>query len=479
MDAARPAGAVAMSVRPIGGGVAALCEPEAFEPEGAGPETAAALERELQWFARVLNVRFRLYFPVQEAPPEVSDIRRLEPPMAEGASPWSQFLRKRNLRWPERLALVLALVPHLRPHLLDVFFTKNSTFDRRFAEFGGVVHDDSFEPTAETLAFLLGGDSVTGRLEAAALVASGHPLMATDVLYCAVDSAEQPRQKAPLRVKTAWLDWLLLEAPIAPAPSLELPIRKLETKLQWEDLVLHPGTLKQLLEIRTFIQHGDTLLQRWGMAKRLRPGYRALFYGPPGTGKTMSATLLGKLTGMEVYRIDLSMVMSKYIGETEQRLARVFDFAERGGAILFCDECDSLFSRRTEVKDSHDVHANQQVSYLLQRIETFSGIAILASNLKDNVDEAFNRRFESVIYFPFPKASERAQHWRRAMPAQANLQPDVDLAALAKDHELSGSSIVNVIRHVSLMAIAEGERAIAQQDFSHAIRRELIKEGRG
>jgi SpoVK/Ycf46/Vps4 family AAA+-type ATPase len=256
----------------------------------------------------------------------------------------------------------------------------------------------------------------------------------------------------------------------------DFPAQRLDTSLGWEDLVLHPGTQRQLQELRSFIDHGDTLLHEWGMAARLRPGFRALFYGPPGTGKTLSAALLGKLTGREVYRIDLSLVVSKYIGETEKNLSRIFDRAEHRDWILFFDEADALFGKRSETKDAHDRYANQEVSYLLQRVETFNGMVILASNLRDNVDPAFLRRFEAVVYFPLPRAEERLRLWQEGFSPKAQVQ--ADLRAIAKEHELSGGAILNVIRTVSLAAISEGQRPITREDLTAAIRRELSKEGR-
>ena len=168
--------------------------------------------------------------------------------------------------------------------------------------------------------------------------------------------------------------------------------------MSWTDLVLHPATFKQLGEIKSWCQHGHRLLHEWGMSAKLRPGYRCLFYGPSGTGKTLTASLLGKDNNRPVFRIDLSMVISKYIGETEKNLSRIFDQAEQRNWILFFDEADALFGKRTDTQNAHDRYANQEVSYLLQRIETFDGIAILASNRRHNLDDAFLRRFESVIY---------------------------------------------------------------------------------
>ena len=165
---------------------------------------------------------------------------------------------------------------------------------------------------------------------------------------------------------------------------------------------MHPGTLRAIEEIQTFIVHGDTLMREWGMAARLRPGYRALFHGPPGTGKTMSAALLGRLTNREVYRIDLSLVVSKYIGETEKNLARVFDRAQQQGWILFFDEADALFGKRSEVSDAHDRYANIEVAYLLQRLETYDGLVVLATNLQRNIDPAFLRRISVAVDFVAP-----------------------------------------------------------------------------
>ena len=165
-----------------------------------------------------------------------------------------------------------------------------------------------------------------------------------------------------------------------PRFSTDFPAEHIETEMEWDDVVLHPDTVRELREIEHWIRFNDTLLDDWGMRKRVKPGYRALFHGPPGTGKTLTATLLGKYTGRPVFRIDLSRVVSKYIGETEKNLSRLFDKAEHKDWILFFDEADALFGKRTEVRDAHDKYANQEVAYLLQRIESYAGLVILATN---------------------------------------------------------------------------------------------------
>ena len=171
-------------------------------------------------------------------------------------------------------------------------------------------------------------------------------------------------------------------------------------------------------------------------------------------------------------------MVSKYIGETEKNLSRVFDAAQHKGWLLFFDEADALFGKRSETRDAHDHYANQEVSYLLQRIETFDGVAILASNLKDNLDAAFARRFESVIYFPMPSADERLRLWRQGFPAAVTLDAAVDLAELARRHELCGGAIMNVVRHACLAAAEDGSHRITLAALQRGIRRELAKEGR-
>jgi SpoVK/Ycf46/Vps4 family AAA+-type ATPase len=203
-------------------------------------------------------------------------------------------------------------------------------------------------------------------------------------------------------------------------------------------------------------------------------GLAALFNGPSGTGKTMAAGILARALGLDLYRIDLSNVVSKYIGETEKSLARIFAAAEASSAILFFDEADALFGKRSEVKDAHDRYANIEVSYLLQRMESYNGIAVLATNFRQNLDQAFARRLQVTIEFPLPHSTDRERMWRRLLPVEAPQDDDVDLGFLARQFALTGGAIKNCAVAAAFAAAADGS-SISMRHLIHAVAKELTK----
>ena len=439
---------------------------------------ARDLEQELAWFSQVLDARLCYFSESGGGSREVFDV---EPPdLSASQSPYADFLRHYRPGFAERLATVTSLVPHVRPHLLDPLATKNQHLERWFTEFGGVRRgaNEDFWPTGETLAFLLAGNDLKNRFSLRALFDPAHFFARHNVLRLDGCGAGEPQLKAPLLLSEEYLSYFTCGESQRPDFGESFPARHMETELDWDDLVLHPGTRRQIEDIEAWLSHGDTLLQEWGMRAKQRPGYRSLFYGPPGTGKTMTACLLGKATGRDVYKVDLSLVVSKYIGETEKNLGRVFDQAQHKGWILFFDEADALFGKRSETRDAHDRYANQEVSFLLQRIETFDGVAILASNLRENMDNAFARRFESIIHFPLPGQRERLLLWVQGIPEKAKLEQALDLEQVAHDHPLTGGAIMSVIRYASLRALAEGTGVITTENVMQGIRRELAKEGK-
>ena len=198
------------------------------------------------------------------------------------------------------------------------------------------------------------------------------------------------------------VDRVATELVSLPSFSLDFPIEHLQTELEWRDVVLPPKTRHQIREIENWVKHDSALMDGRGTGKRIEAGYRVLFHGPAGTGKTLTATLLGKTTGRPVLRIDLSRLVSKYIGETEKNVPRLFDEARHKGWILFFDEADALVGKRTEVRDAHDKYANQEVAYLLKAIETHPGVIILVTKHRDNIDDAFLRRLQASVHFSSP-----------------------------------------------------------------------------
>jgi SpoVK/Ycf46/Vps4 family AAA+-type ATPase len=220
------------------------------------------------------------------------------------------------------------------------------------------------------------------------------------------------------------------------------------------------------------------VLEDWNFASRLPygRGVTALFSGPSGTGKTMAAGILARELGLDLYQIDLSRIVSKYIGETEKNLDRIFEDARASNAMLFFDEADALFGKRSAIKDAHDRYANIEVAYLLQKMEEREGVTILATNLRANIDEAFLRRIRFVIEFPMPEFAQRQQIWRGSLPKEARLAPDVDLRTLAKRYALSGGSIVNVCVSAASLAYAP-DGSIGMSHLLHATKRELQKLG--
>lgn len=255
--------------------------------------------------------------------------------------------------------------------------------------------------------------------------------------------------------------------------------RLLPERHTWDDLVLPPDRKTLLREICMHLRHRSRVHGEWGYGDKLANGksLSALFSGPPGTGKTMAASVVARELGVAMFHVDLATVVSKYIGETEKHLAALFAEAEAASAALFFDEADALFAKRTEVRDAHDRYANLETSYLLQRIEAFEGVVILATNFQKNLDEAFLRRLSFVVEFPFPPVAERLRIWQGLWAPEAPRDPDVDLAFLAERIELSGGHLRNIALAAAFLAADEGA-PIAMRHLLHATRREYQKLGK-
>lgn len=440
---------------------------------------AIDLGREMDWLSTVLDSRFNTYFGSEAAAP--SSIYTINPPnLKRRKSTYADLVNEHQFSFEERILLALALAPHIKPELLDVFFLQNSTFNRGFSEFGGVrgTGHGGFLPTGETAMFVLAENDLQVRFNLHELFDGAHILSKLNIVTLESPAQGEPFLSGKLVLSREYTELLTSGKDRKPNFSKEFPAKLIETDLEWDDLVLPRKALDQIEEIETWIKHGDRLMDDWELRKKLRPGIRALFYGPPGTGKTMTSCLLGKLTERDVYRIDLSMVISKYIGETEENLGKVFNQAENKNWILFFDEADALFGSRIQTESSNDMFANQQVSYLLQRIEDFNGVVILSSNMKNNIDKAFIRRFETMVHFAIPAAPERLRLWENGFSTHTTLEEKINLREIASKYEVTGGVIMNVVRFSSLMAIKRNSTTILLSDILLGIRREFLKEGK-
>jgi hypothetical protein len=255
--------------------------------------------------------------------------------------------------------------------------------------------------------------------------------------------------------------------------------RRIEPAHDWNDLVLPAMQLEQLRTICSQAKHMSTVYGAWGFERKLSlgKGLNALFSGPPGTGKTMAASVIAAELGLELFSIDLSQVVSKYIGETEKNLRQLFDQSAAAHAILLLDEADALLGKRSAVKDAHDRYANTEIAYLLQKMEEYEGITILTTNLRQNMDEAFTRRMRFIVEFPFPEDADRLRIWTSVWPSEVPRDRDVDLERLARHFSLSGGSIRNAALAAAFLAAEEGG-IVATRHLVHAARRELLKMGR-
>lgn len=423
----------------------------------------------------ITRIRHHLRDGPESGVPAPPDIAGIDP-----EDPLSRLAAREGLNPDEVLILVLALAPLLRPDLFDRVVSMLGARSENLECLGGVRgrHHRGLLPTGDTALWLLSGDDLAERLRWLSYLSGSGAMLRDGLITLDPAPPGEPPMSGQLCVNADLAESLLTGRNALPVSTAHFPARPLVSGLGWDDLILPTRTRAEIDELLAWIRHGPTLLDDWGMRARLRPGCRILFTGPPGTGKTLTAALLGQATDRPVLRVDLSMIVSKYIGDTEKNLAGVFDRAENKDWILFFDEADALFGKRSAVKDARDRYANQEISFLLQRIEVYSGVVVLASNLTGNVDSAFARRFEHVISFPMPKAGERLRLWRSATPDALTLEGGLDLREIAEQAEISGGAILNVLRHAALKSATRGEAILRRADIAEGIRRELAKEGR-
>jgi len=459
---------------------------------------------ELEYISQLIEFRLSHYFPSAQSVGEPS-----LPAINNWRLPLANYILHNRLTVGEASLLLIALTPHIQPDLFDAAIDGVIPQGGNFPKLGGVRGKNarSFLPTGETALFLLGGSDLETRLSVQQLFGADHLFAVKKILWLEEVPPGEPPMSGKIILSQDYVDIFIFGKPAPPHFSMSFPAKRIREERDWSYLVINAELQNQIGEIISWLKYNNELFTTWHMGDRLRKGYRALFYGPPGTGKTLTANLLGNELGREVYKIDLSMIVSKYIGETEKNLELLFARAEDKGWILFFDEADALFGKRTSVRDAHDKYANQEVSYLLQRIEDYNGLIILATNMKSNIDDAFMRRFNTVLKFPFPDANERASIWAKSFPQQCVFARDpkgengadaLDIPEVVKKFELAGGSIINAVHYASLKAVERQEHdaglradtnengshqpdrslIIYLTDVIHGIKKELTKEGK-
>lgn len=430
---------------------------------------------EMQLLDQFIRYRIDEYFPSEEKVenPLLLDINQWQLPVRE-------FVKNANLTINETFVLLIALAPHVHPDLFDNAIHSKINGSGEFPIIGGVRGKNfrGFLPTSETALFLLVGEDIGKRIQVQEIFGPDHQFAKNKILWLEEVPAGEPVMSGKIIMSQEYVELFTTGRATRPHFNSSFPAKLIETPLEWDDLVLNNEVMQQIKELEQWLQYNSTLMNEWGMGNRLKKGYRVLFHGPPGTGKTLTASLLGKYTGRDVYKIDLSMVVSKYIGETEKNLENLFAKAEAKNWILFFDEADALFGKRTGVRDAHDKYANQEVSYLLQRVEDFDGLVILASNMKNNIDDAFIRRFNSIVRFPLPDESDRAAIWRKSFPNHIAFNNNVDVPEAVKKFELTGGNIINVVQYSCLKSLEEQSNEIFLDHVLNGIKREMHKEGK-
>ncbi len=379
----------------------------------------------------------------------------------------------------EIVLVLLSFASWFRPVSLSDMVVLAPGSDMRFVEPGGMYRKSNsrFIPTLQTAVFLLAGtDSILQGYYHTILCS--HKFFREGILHLrTLNSVDSFPMEQIIEPDIGYYHYLINGKKPRMDVSPDFPASLLQTNKTIDDLILKPTTKAQLDIIMNYAKVKEKLFKKEGVNEKISQGFLALLYGPPGTGKTFSVAVLSKQLGVEAYRVDLSRIVSKYIGETEKNLEKVFTRFEDKNCILMFDEADALFGKRTEVKDAKDRFANQEVAYLLQRIETFPGLVILCSNYNQNLDTAFKRRILTSIFYAQPDKDEREILWRRSLPSCFSFE-DYELPMkLANSYSLTGANIGNVVKLWCIQAESKGEAVLTMAGVEPFIHMEMNKEG--
>lgn len=426
------------------------------------------LNKEFAWAKQLILFKFESYFKDEVE----NSIDKIQPPLIGMDTAYEQFLLDHQLDLEERILLAVALAKNLKPELFNPFLIENSVTQKAYPEFGGVIKDDKFIPTYRTVAFLLNAIPEALPLKIYTFFEQDHIFYQKHILDYA-NTNFQNRLNTPISL-TLEVEYFLLTGRKYKAEfNADFPAQEITTNLNWDDLVVSSKVQYSLEEILKWYKYKSVFQENEHYSKWIKKGYRSLFFGPSGTGKTLAVSLLGKNLDIPVYRVDLSMIISKYIGETIKNLEKIFARAEHNQWILFFDEADAIFGSRSEQQSSNDRHANQEIAYLLQRIENYPGLIILATNLQHNLDEAFIRRFQSIVHFKSPDVEQRTTLWKTIFHESLGLS-NAYKEKMALKYELTGGTLINILQSARLLTHNTTEQ-LTEETVDYAIKRELKK----
>ncbi|MCU0437364.1 MAG: ATP-binding protein [Raineya sp.] len=419
-----------------------------------------AIEKELYWLEKLILSRIH-NIDTEEKPPVLS------PPQLN-QEPYGIVVEDYCLSLPERICLALALAKSIKPEILAYFNVENEVIKYMA---GGFIkpHLNVFVPTIKTVLFLSAGDDYVLMQEHLAILNPRNRLILDQILIVNCLGIQRETEEKEddwinyhFRIPNTYLRYFLTGEEPRLDEDAGFPAYLATTSLNFEDITLSQTIREELEDLMKYMEVREKMLAFENVKGKVRENYIVVFSGMPGTGKSITAKTLGKKMNLPVYIVDLSRVVSKYIGETEKNLEKIFDRFTGKPCLLFFDEADALFGRRTEVKDARDRYANQETAYLLQKIEEFSGVAILATNIQDvenSLDKAFQRRIRRHIHFDFPLEDERKLLWEKALPSSFTYENGL-IERLAKDYQVNGASIYNIISDTLVEAVYQNTNTI-------------------
>jgi hypothetical protein len=421
-------------------------------------EPVSDLFKELHWLKDFFEYRvLQLKGDDKATPPS--------PPLLSDNNTYGNFVLEKKLELAERLVLALALSSEVMPQILDgVKGDKDLVYALKL-----YTQEDNMclYPTVYTALILMAGDDYESSLRYLDYFDSDHLFHRQSILELQSMEDVKSLTTSLLKVSSTYGDMFIRNRPYKPRFSTEFPATPITTGLDWEDLVMEQSTEIAIDEMRERLLRNHEL-EKYTIFRHKRPGFRLLFYGDPGTGKTLTASLLGKLLKRDVYRIDVSAVVSKYVGETNQRLSSLFNIAENKDWVLFFDEGDALLGKRNE-GGSNSHYANQEVAFLLQRIERFNGIVVVATNHENNLDEAYDRRFEMSIKFKIPGHEQMIQFWHSLIPKELPLENPQIIEELRLAIPLAPAYIVAVVERAIILTLKAGRTTISSEDLRKCV----------